>query len=92
MTTNDPASLDIAYRAALDAVASRLDEALAALEAPFAELTATRLARLPAAQASDSKQHPDVRAFAAVDAKHARLESLIAILRDAQSRCSNGGR
>lgn len=92
MTRIDPASLDPAYDAALATAAARLDEALSALETPFAELAAARHALRPAAVACDSPQHADVRAFATVDAKHARLESLIAILRDAHHRCASGGR
>lgn len=68
-----------------------LDEAIALLEGPFDDATQLREKLKTSASTVISATHKAVIAFARADRQHAQLESVIAQIRSARDRASEGG-
>jgi hypothetical protein len=75
---------------ALEMARDLLDEAIAVLEGPLDD--ASKLREKLETAARDALGNQDVQiAFATADRRHAHLESLVAQIRDARDRATEGG-
>lgn len=77
---------------AFEIAREHIDEAIAILAGPLDEAAAKRERLKTAADPSLPADHPAITGFCRADANHARLESLVAVLRDARDRTNEGGR
>jgi hypothetical protein len=83
---------DAIRKSALAMARDLLDEALAVLEGPLDDAAKLREKLKTAASTAVSATHKDVIAFAKADRNHAQLESVVAQIRAACDRASEGGR